>query len=123
MAAEMPTRVDPAPGASQVEFPWEAASAAVAALNAAESMLGSQLGERPAMIETIVDWEGRYRDQFDRKDTQIREQDGPPLREDLARLASSIVSEAESTNEEQRNNNLIAEQEPDGLVSPRAGVR
>ena len=123
MAAEMPTRVDPAPGAYEVEFPWEAASAAVAALNAAESMLGSQLGARPAMVETIVDWEGRYRDQFNHKDTEIREQDGPPLKEDLARLASSIVSEAESANQEQRNNNLIAEQDTERLVSPRGGVR
>jgi hypothetical protein len=114
MAAEMPTRVEPGPRADEVQFPWEAASTAVAALNAAVSMLGSQLGARPAMIQTIVDWEGRYRDQFDRKDTQIRQQDGPPLRDELARLASSIVSEAESANQEQRNNNLSAEREPAG---------
>lgn len=110
--AEMPTRVEPAPGADEVQFPWEAASTAVAALNAAVSTLGSQLDARPEMIDTIVDWEGRYRDQFDNKDARIREQDGPPLREELARLASSIVSEAESANQEQRNNNLIAEREP-----------
>ena len=123
MAAEMPTRVEPGPGADEVQFPWAAASAAVAALNAAVSMLGSQLDARPAMVETIVDWEGGYRDQFDHKEAQIRQRDAPPLREELARLASSIVSEAESANQEQRNNNLIAQRDAERLVSSRPGGR
>jgi hypothetical protein len=70
-----------------------------------------------------VDWEGRYRNQFDHKDWQIRKRDAPPLREELVRLASSIVSEAESVNQAQRNNNLIAERESEGLIPPRGGLR
>ncbi|MGH9210055.1 MAG: hypothetical protein ACRD2C_05165 [Acidimicrobiales bacterium] len=120
MAAEMPARVDPAENAAEVDFPWGAATTAVAALNAAGSTLASQLGARPPMVDTLVDWEGTYRQDFDVANHRITTT-ASGLREELARKASAIASAAEDANEEQRQNNLIVDDDRTGLTGPRRG--
>jgi hypothetical protein len=120
MAAEMPAPVEPVDGATPVEFPWEAATDAVDALNAAASELGHQLGARPRMWETLNDWSGTYRGDFERADGRlIRTATG--LRAELVQLASSIVSQAEEANQFQRTNNTIADNERRGLIPPLGG--
>jgi hypothetical protein len=104
MAAEMPARVQPVEGAEIVNFPWDAALDAVAAFNAAEATLGDQLGGRPAMVDTIVDWVGTYRDEFNSAYSRITGT-GTGLKESLAVQASQIVGWAENANQAQRTNN------------------
>lgn len=112
MAAEMPTRVEAVPDAVVVDFPWAAATTAVAALTAASSTLGSQLESRPAMVATLTDWVGSFRDEFDSAYQRISST-GSGLKETLSTLASSIVTGAEDANQEQRDNNTRAENPPE----------
>lgn len=104
MAAEMPVQVQAVEGAVVVDFPWGAASSAVAALNAAVAALGPQLDARGAMQASLVDWQGAYRDEFDAGLQRITGV-AHDAKEAMTRLASSVVSGAESANEEQRRNN------------------
>jgi hypothetical protein len=108
MAAEMPVRVEPAPGAAVVDFPWSAATTAVAALNRAACTLHSQLGRRADLGPTIDDWVGAYRVEFDAADRR-RTTTANDVREALVSLASSIVGGAESANQQQRTNNSQAD--------------
>lgn len=111
MAAEMPAKVEAVAGATVVDFPWADAAAAVTALNTAASTLGAQLDSRTTMLPTIVDWEGTYRDDFDRAYGRITGT-ASGLKETLVTLASSIVSGAEGANQAQRRYNQAA-LEPD----------
>lgn len=115
MAAEMPARVEAVAGATVADFPWAAAAAAVTALNAAASTLGTQLESRSTMLPTIVDWMGTYRDEFDRAYGRITGT-AAGLKETLTTLASSIVSGAEGANQAQRRYNQ-ATLEPDPPAS------
>ncbi|HEY8524315.1 MAG TPA: hypothetical protein VIL48_05085 [Acidimicrobiales bacterium] len=108
MAAELPERVQPVENAIVVDFPWEAAGSAISAINAAVSELESQLGARPGMIETLSDWEGAFRDEFDDAHSRIMSS-ASGIKEALASLASSIVTGAENANAEQRTNNWRVE--------------
>lgn len=108
MAAQMPARTEPVDGAMVVDFPWDAATAAVNALNDAVSTLDSQLGARPGMVDTLSDWRGQFRDEFDDAHQRITST-ASGLKETLASLASSIVSGAESANGEQSQNNFRVE--------------
>jgi uncharacterized protein YukE len=109
MAAEMPARVQPVENAVVVNYPWDAATSAVAALNAAASTLDSQLGTRAGMVGTLTDWIGTFRTDFDEAYQRISST-GTGLKDRLNTLASQIVSGAEDANEEQRQNNTRAEQ-------------
>ena len=111
MAAEMPARVQPVENAVVVNYPWDAATRAVAALNAASSTLDGQLGTRAGMVGTLSDWVGTFRTDFDEAYQRISST-GVGLKDRLATLASQIVSGAEDANEEQRQNNYRAEQPP-----------
>jgi uncharacterized protein YukE len=108
MASELPARVEAVEGARVVEFPWEAAGNAIAAPDAAESTLESQWGARPGMIETLGDWVGAYRDEFDEAHQRITST-ASGLKGTLATLASSIVTGAENANQEQRQVNWRVE--------------
>lgn len=107
MAAEMPARVEAVEGAVVVDFPWSAATSAVAALNAASSKLGDQFDARSGMLDTLDDWEGTYREEFDSTYGRLW-QVGTGLKGTLTSLASSIVTGAEDANQEQRDNNARA---------------
>jgi uncharacterized protein YukE len=111
MAAEMPARVEAVENAVVVNYPWAAATSAVAALNAASSTLGEQLGTRAGMGGTLSDWVGTFRTDFDEAYQRITST-GSGLKERLSTLASQIVSGAEDANEEQRQNNYRAEHPP-----------
>jgi uncharacterized protein YukE len=111
MAAEMPAKVEAVAGATVADFPWAAAAAAVTALNAAASTLGTQLETRASMLPTLVDWEGTYRDEFDGANARITST-ASGLKETLASVASSIVSGAELANQAQQGYNQAA-LEPD----------
>ena len=102
------------------DFPWGPATTAVAALNAAGSTLQSQLGARPPMVETLADWKGAYRQDFDVANHRITTT-ASGLREELARKASAIVSAAEDANDQQRQNNEEADDNRTGLTGPRRG--
>lgn len=104
MTAEMPARVQPVDGAEVVSFPWGEATNAVAAFNAAAATLGEQLGGRPAMVDTLVDWVGTYRDEFNAAYSRITST-GSGLRESLTRQAWQIVNWADDANQAQRANN------------------
>jgi uncharacterized protein YukE len=121
MAAEIPARVEAVAGATVAEFPWADAAAAVAALNAAASILGTQLDTRSTMLPTIVDWEGAYRREFDGAYARITGT-ASGLKETLATLASSIVSGAEDANQAQRTYNQAAlEPDPSASTMRRSG--
>lgn len=108
MAAELPARVEAVDGATVVDFPWEAASNAIDALEVASSTLDSQLGTRADMVGTLDDWEGSFRDEFnDAHDGITSTASG--LKEELTSVASRIVGGAESANEAQRQNNYSYE--------------
>lgn len=109
MAAQMPARVEAVENAIVVDFPWGAATSAVAALNAASAELDSQLGARAGMVGTLAEWQGAFRTEFDEAYHRISSTAGG-VKESLASLASSIVGGAEDANEEQRQNNARAEQ-------------
>lgn len=108
MAAEMPARVEAVENAVVVDFPWGAATNAVAAVNAASSTLDSQLGTRADMVGTLGEWEGSFRIDFDEAYQRITST-ASGLKERLTSLASSIVGGAEDANDEQRQNNDRAE--------------
>jgi hypothetical protein len=100
MTAEMPRQVAPAPGAAWVCFPWTHASNVVAALNAVQSTLTTQLEARPLMTATLTDWTGAYRDGFDvvldRLTTTASD-----LVEAVALRAGAVVTAAEDANDDQ----------------------
>lgn len=104
MAAEMPARVEAVPDAVVVEFPWAAAATAVDALNGEAARLGSQLETRAGMVGAIVEWAGRFRDDYDAAHGRLTKAAGG-LKETLTTTASSIVSGAEAANHQQRVNN------------------
>lgn len=120
MASEMPARVEAVDGAVVVDFPWEAASSAVAELDAASATLDSQLGTRADMVGTLEDWAGAYRDEFDDAHSRTTSTAGG-LKETLATLASSIVAGAEDANQQQRTNNWQAENRDPRSQLVRAG--
>jgi hypothetical protein len=118
MAAEMPARVAAVEGAYEVYFPWETATSAVSALNAASSTLDSQLGTRPDMVGTLGEWVGTYRDEFDDTHGRITST-ASGLKDRLTTQASAIVAGAEDANQAQREHNYRAEN-PDA-VQPVGG--
>jgi uncharacterized protein YukE len=120
MASEMPARVEAVDGAVVVDFPWEAATTAVAELDAASATLDSQLGTRADMVGTLEDWLGTYRNEFDDAHSRITSTAGG-LRETLTALASSIVGGAEDANQQQRTNNWQAENRDPRSQLVRAG--
>ena len=117
----MPAKVEAVAGATVVDFPWAAAAAAVTALNAAASTLGTQLDSRATMLPTIADWEGTYRAEFDGAYGRIAAT-ASGLRETLTTLASSIVSGADDANQAQRRHNQAAlEPDPPASSTRRSG--
>jgi uncharacterized protein YukE len=119
MAAEMPAKVEAVAGAAVADFPWAAAVSAVSALNAAATILGTQLDSRATMLPTLSNWVGAYRDEFDSAYGRITST-ASGLKETLATLASSIVSGAEAANLAQRSYNQAA-LEPDPPPSTTRG--
>lgn len=61
----MPARPAIEAGAEVVDFPWDDATAAVQALDAAANELSAQIETRGEMRQTITDWQGAYRDEHD----------------------------------------------------------
>ena len=128
MAAEMPARVEAVAGATVADFPWADAAAAVTALNAAASTLGTQLDARSTMLPTIVDWEGAYRHEFDGAYARITGT-ASGLKETLATqayLAASVNDfrrwQAEGANQAQRSYNQAAlESDPPASTTRRSG--
>lgn len=135
---DMPAPVDPVPGASIVSFPWEAAASAVGALRDAAATLRSQLEARSDLLPTIVDWEGRYRDDFDATSERLTTT-ATGLVAILTSRANAIVSAAERAASQQSANNAAAEevaaaqaslqivdplsaQPPEGAPAPDAGA-
>jgi hypothetical protein len=106
---DMPAPVEPAPGAEVVEFPWDAAASAVGALHEAAATLRGQLDSRAALLPTIVDWEGSYRDDFDAAYTRLTAT-ASGLAETLASRAGSVISAAETAAAQQMANNTAAEE-------------
>jgi hypothetical protein len=119
MAADMPARVEPVDGAESVDFPWDAAGEAVAALERVASTLGEQLATRSEMDPTLSDWTGAYRTEFDRKYGPMTDA-ATALPEQARRYAAAIVSGAEAANQEQRVKNAMAE---NTLLPPLGGRR
>jgi hypothetical protein len=106
--AALPQPVVPVDGADAVDFPWGAAAAAVAALEAAKSRLDSQLQLRAEMRPALTEWEGAFRDDYDAGSSRLTAV-AAELSRILATRISSIVSGAEDANAQQHNNNLMAE--------------
>lgn len=107
---DMPAPVAPAPGANVVSFPWEAAATAVAVLQDAAATLRAQLDARSLLLPSIVDWEGRFRDDFDATYERLTTT-ATGLAETLTSRASSIISAAESATAQQTANNAAAAEE------------
>jgi hypothetical protein len=104
MATEMPERVEPVDGAEEVDFPWSDARTAIAALDAAADKIHDQLGHRPDMRDTLDEWEGTYRNEFDDTDARLMDH-GSAAKDNLRVYAGTIVRGAESANAEQRRIN------------------
>jgi hypothetical protein len=62
---EMPERPAVASGAETVDFPWNDAVAAVAALDAAANELTAHIETRGEIRQTITEWKGPYREGHD----------------------------------------------------------
>lgn len=104
----LPTKVEPVSGARRAPFPWTEAAALVAALDDAATTLQSQLDSRPAMIDTIVDWVGMFRDDFDTTYSEVTGA-ATDLRTSCATAAGAIATDAEAANSLQRTYNQRAE--------------
>ena len=100
MTAEMPEQVAPAPGAASVCFPWTHATNVVAALNAVQATLTTQLDARPLMTATLTDWTGAYRDDFDLVLGRLMTT-ASHLVEAVVLRAGSVVTAAEDANDDQ----------------------
>lgn len=104
MATEMPERVQPADGAEVVDFPWDDARTAVSAFDAAADKIHDQLGLRPDMRDTLDEWVGTYRNEFDDTDDRLMAY-GDAAKDNLRVYAGAVVQGAESANAEQRRKN------------------
>jgi hypothetical protein len=107
MAEELPARVEPADESVRVSYPWNEAAAALTALNVAAATLRSQLSARPGMDETLEDWEGSYRVDFDVANFRITAAAGG-LADEITLFVGRIVGSAENANQLQRNLNAQA---------------
>lgn len=107
MSAEMPLPRWAVAGAESVDFPWLQAYAVVAALNDVSATLASQIEARRVMVETIVDWEGSYRDEFDQAHERLTAHAAGMI-ETAASQASSLVDAAEDANSQQATLNDAA---------------
>jgi hypothetical protein len=110
MATEMPERVEPVDGADEVDFPWDDARTAVAALDAAADKLHDQLGHRPDMRGTLQEWEGTYRNEFDDTDDRLMDY-GSAAKDNLRVYAGTIAHGAERANAEQHRLNEQREEQ------------
>lgn len=104
MAIEMPERVLPVSGAAEVDFPWALATSVLTAINDLIATLTSQLELRPGMVETLIDWEGWYRDDFNTKYGELTTT-ASGLLETASYRASAVATMAENANADQRREN------------------
>ena len=110
MAVDMPLRVDAVPGAEVVEFPWTEASAVLAALADAAATVSSSLESRAEMWESISDWEGTLRQDFN--ETYLRLASAAiDLVERGPGRAQSVVNAADDANTDQTRANEAAEED------------
>jgi len=104
MAHEMPARPVVADGAAVVDFPWDAAEAAVTALDAAVAELSVQAEGHALLRSTITDWEGAFRDEHDDAYYRLSTTLWGVLGQ-LSFRAGAIVAAAEEAVEEQLRRN------------------
>lgn len=110
MGIEMPGRLEAVSGAEVVEFPWSEASAVLAAVADAATTLSSSLESRATMWESISDWEGTFRQDFD--ETYLRLTGAATnLVERGPGRAQSIVTAADDVNADQSRLNEAAEED------------
>jgi uncharacterized protein YukE len=107
---ELPDPVAPTSGAEVVDFPWAAVSGAIAELDAAATELANQLSSRSLLHATLVDWEGRYREDFDETyESLVTRAEG--IVETLGSVAGAVVGGAEDAVADQTSANQVAERE------------
>jgi uncharacterized protein YukE len=107
---QLPDPVAPASGAEVVDFPRAAASGAIAELDAAATELANQLSGRALLHPSLVDWEGRHREDFDATYEALMSQ-AEGIVETLGSVASAIVGGAEDAAADQTTANQVAERE------------
>jgi uncharacterized protein YukE len=108
MAIELPARLAAVAPAAVVTFPWDQATAAVAALNDAVAALATHRETRTGMEPGLVEWHGSFRDDFDGAYADVRDH-ASDLEDELTRRANAIVGAAEDANDAQRRLNQQAE--------------
>lgn len=107
---ELPDPVAAAPGATVVDFPWAAAGAAIAQLDAAATELANQLTGRAEMHPRLTDWQGRHRHDFgETYEDLVTRAEG--IIETLNSVASAVVDGADDAVADQSTANRTAERE------------
>lgn len=118
VAHEMPDRPEVEAGAEVVDFPWDDAAAAVAALDAAANELTAQIEARGEMQQSITAWEGAYRDEHDDEHSRLAMALWG-LVGTLVFRAGAVVAGAEDAADQQMRNNTAAveRREQQALIS------
>lgn len=112
MATVLPARVQPVAGALIVNYPWGSAESVAAALDALIAGFTTHADSLPTLVGLLVDWQGSFRDDFDTTLESLTT-DAGLLLENCQTDAGNVVTAAEYANDDQRDANTRAEQEPD----------
>lgn len=108
MSTELPYPPVPAHGAIEVGFPWAGAEVVVGALDVFKEALRVHADTRPGMVDTLVDWAGRFRDDFDETMGEIGTEVGY-LNEDCGTATVRVADDAYDAADEQQQNNRDAQ--------------
>ena len=111
---EMPARVEAVPGATQVAFPWATATTVLDLLHDAAATLAAHLEARPAMVATIADWTGAYRDAFDEVHARLLAAATATV-EAVGLRAGGVITAAHAANDRQE----FANQHPEAVAAWR----
>lgn len=112
---ELPVPDENVDGAADVLFPWSPAQTALNKLDELLDRIATYRNEdRPALVGSVEDWEGPYRNEFDEVEgiylTDLRD-----LVTALENMGDDIVHHADQANLEQedRNDEALDEQDDD----------
>jgi hypothetical protein len=122
MPTDLPMPVETAWGASRVDFPWTEAQLVIDALEDVRATLGLQLLLRSSKLETISEWTGPKRDEFDEKYAELSAT-GSDLWERASSRVGDVLDRADNANQQQiwENNRAaeaIAERAQERLIEP-----
>lgn len=108
MSWELPALPVVAEGADVIMFPWGAAEGLLTALDDVVTALNSDADVRPGMVDTLSDWSGQFRNDFDETYASIMG-DAGYLAVDCGTNQGYVVADAEAVVDDQQAENRQAE--------------